>query len=291
MIAPYAFLGSSYDRALEQAFAGGQLEDILKVDGLNAVFGSAVYKTDPLRDLVNRNVNDALLQAIAAEHRRGRRLYVMTTNIDAQRTVIWNMGAIAASGSSTRIDLFRNILIATTAVPGMFSPTYIEVETAGKRFQEMHVDGGVASNILVVPEAFLLKNITQSSGRPSELFVIVNGKLTPDFSVIESRTLSILSRSFYTTVKANTRNTLIATYAFARRNNWDFSMVAIPQSYKIETTSMSFDTDYMRGLFALGKQLGAQSGRWNRSPIGIEAEPKTSPSRTASARASMRNPQ
>lgn len=122
------------------------MENLLKIDGLNAIFGSAAFKTEPLRDLVNRQVDEELLRAIAAEYCRGRRLYVVTSIIDAQRTVIWNMGAIAASQEPGRIELFRKILVATAAVPGMFSPAYIEVETQGQRFQEMHVDGGITSS-------------------------------------------------------------------------------------------------------------------------------------------------
>lgn len=290
LIAPYAFLGPSYDAALEQIFTEGQLQNLLKVDGLNAVFGSAVFKTEPVRDLVNRHVDDLLLEAIAAEHRRGRRLYVTTTNIDAQRTVIWNMGAIAASSSPARLELFRNILIATAAIPGMLSPGYIEVEAAGERFQEMHVDGGVTSNIMGVPESLLLKNNSQTVGPPFQLFIILNGKIAPDFSVTDRGTLSILSRSYYTTVKANTRNTLIATYAFARRNGWNFRMIAIPPSYKVAITSIDFGTDYMRRLFALGKQLGAQGDQWHSSPMDIEAERTVTQSRSASVPCPTQSP-
>jgi hypothetical protein len=39
--------------------------------------------------------------AIAA-YRTGRRLYVVTTNLDAQRTAIWDMGKIARAASQGR---------------------------------------------------------------------------------------------------------------------------------------------------------------------------------------------
>lgn len=264
LIAPYAFLGPSYDGALERLFTDGGLENLLKVDGINMIFGSAVFKTAPLRELVMRNVDESLLAAIAAEHRHGRRLYVVTTNIDAQRAVIWNMGAIAASAEPGRLDLFRNILMATAAVPGMFSPGFIEVETEGRRFKEMHVDGGVTSNVLAVPEA-LLTNPAPVAGPPSQLFVIVNGKVAPDFAIIEDSMLPIVARSFYTTVKANMRNTLIATYAFTRRNGWGFNMTAIPQSEEISTTAIDFNTDYMRRLFSLGRQQTMGRRAWSHN--------------------------
>jgi hypothetical protein len=271
LIAPYAFLGSAYDAALQRVFTGGELENLFKIDGLNGIFGSAVFKNEPLRNLVFRHVDENLLRAIAGEHRRGRRLYVVTSNIDAQRTVIWNMGAIAASDALGRLDLFRKILVATVAVPGMWSPEYIEVRARGERFQEMHVDGGVTSNVLAVPEAVLLKSIERRSGPPSQLYVIVNGKLAPDFAMIENKTLSIVTRSFFTTVKSNTRNTLIATYAFARRNGWQYNMTAIPQNHKISTTSIDFDAKYMRGLFALGLEHGVNPRLWSHQVGGSES--------------------
>ena len=58
-----------------------------------------------------------------------------------------SMTAIAASKHPARLDLFRRVLIASASIPGMFAPTFIDVESDGKRFAEMHVDGGVISNV------------------------------------------------------------------------------------------------------------------------------------------------
>ena len=120
------------------------------------LFGTGLFKSAPLRDLIARHVDAALLDAIAREYRTGRRLYVVTTNLDAQRTAIWDMGKIAASGEPGALDLFRNVLTASASIPGVFSPVLIDVEAQGRRFAEMHVDGGVTTNVLIVPEAVLV---------------------------------------------------------------------------------------------------------------------------------------
>jgi Patatin-like phospholipase len=275
LIAPFAFLGVSHDPTLKDLFTGGIAETLLRVDGLNAIFGSGAFKTEPLKLLIARYVDEDLLHLIASQHRRGRRLFIVTTNIDAQRTAVWNMGAIAASDYSGRLQLFRDILVASASAPGLFAPTYIQVQAGNARFQEMHVDGAVTSNVLAVPESVLLQKVALTNTAKPKLYIIVNGKITPDFAVIGDGTLSIVARSFYSTVKANTRNTLIATYDFARRNGWQFRLAAIQPDYAMTSTTFNFDTDYMRELFNLGFSMGRTGQPWQSSLKALAASPGT----------------
>jgi len=275
LIAPFAFLGASHDPTLRELFTSGIAERLLRVDGLNAIFGSGVFKTEPLKLLVAHYIDENLLNLVAAQHRRGRRLFIVTTNIDAQRTAVWNMGAIAASDYSGRLQLFRDILVASASAPGLFAPAYIEVQAGNTLFQEMHVDGAVTSNVLAVPESVLMQKVAFSDTAKPKLYIIVNGKITPDFAVIGDGTLSIVARSFYSTVKANTRNTLIATYDFARRNGWQFRLAAIQPDYPMTSTTFNFDTDYMRGLFNLGFSMGRTGQQWQSSLKALSASPGT----------------
>ena len=262
LMAPFAFLGADYDPVLKDIFTGGQIGNLLRVDGINGIVGAGVFKTEPLKQLIEHYTDDALLDAIAVEQRKGRFLFVVTTNLDAQRAVIWNMTAIAASEHPARLDLFRRVLIASASIPGMFAPTFIDVESDGKRFAEMHVDGGVISNVLSVPEALLLAKLPNRSTSRPKLYIIVNGKLAPDFDVVDDGTLSIVARSFSTTIKANTRNTLIATYEFTRRNSWEFRATAIERDQAIATSSFNFDTAYLRDLFDYGHARGRSGRAW-----------------------------
>jgi predicted acylesterase/phospholipase RssA len=266
LMAPFAFLGPEYDPALKDIFTSGQIESLLRFDGINGVVGSGVFKTAPLKQLIERRTDNALLYAIAAERRKGRLLLVVTTNIDAQRAVIWDMTAIAASDHPARLDLFRRVLIASVSIPGVFAPTFIDVETDGKRFAEMHVDGGVISNVLAVPEALLLAKLPKLTAEPPKLYIIVNGKVAPDFDVVGDGTLSIVARSFWTAVKANTRSTMIATYEFTRRNSWEFRSTAIEGEHPIATSSFNFDTTYLRDLFAYGYARGRSNHAWQTAP-------------------------
>jgi len=280
LIAPFAFLGSAYDPVLKSLFSEGIGEELLQIDGLSAIFGAGVFKTEPLKRLIARYVDDQLLERIGAEYRKGRRLLVVTTNLDAQRTAVWDMGAIASSGAPAALALFRDVLVASASVPGVYSPVLISVEGEGRRFDEMHVDGGVRANLLVVPESLLLSSVPPpASGVHPRVYILMNNKLEQDFEVVESKTLTIVSRAFTTAVKANTQNTLIATYDFARRNKWDFNLASIGAEYPT-TTSMGFDKTYMHQLFQYGYDQGYQGPPWRKTLPSTYTVPSASPPRT-----------
>ena len=255
-------------------------EELLQLDGLAALFGSGVFKTEPLKRLIARYVDAPMLDRIAIEYRKGRRLLIVTTNLDSQRTAVWDMGAIASSGAPDALGLFRDVLVASASVPGVYAPVLINVEGEGRRFEEMHVDGGVRANLLVVPESLLLSSVPPaSSGVRPRVYVLINNKLEQEFEMVEGKTLAILSRSFTTAIKANTQNTLIATYDFTRRNKWDFNLSSIDADYPT-TASMGFDRTYMRQLYDYGYDQGFKGQPWRKSLPATFTMPTASPSRT-----------
>jgi len=272
LLAPFAFLGPRYDATLRSVFANGEMANLLQSKGVvvGGVFGTGLFETAPLRDLIARHVDQELLAAVAREYKAGRRLYVVTTNLDAQRTAIWDMGRIAASGEPGALDLFRDVLTASASVPGVFSPMLIDVEAHGRRFAEMHVDAGVTVNVFILPEAVLVSgtSVFPPDARP-KVYVVMNQKLAPDFEVVQASTLPIVRRSFETSVRANTRNTLLASYQFAKSRNWDFNMATIDPTYP-NGPSDSFDPVYMQQLFEYGYERG-RSGVWQRTPA--ESQP------------------
>jgi len=266
LIAPFAFLGSGYDEVLKSVFASGEMENFLQFAGVSGLVGTGLFKAGPLRELIAKYVDAGTLEAIAQQYRTGRKLFIVTTNLDAQRTAIWDMGRIASSGHPKALDLFRSVMEASASIPGIFSPVLIEVEADGKSFAEMHVDGGVTANIMVVPEAILLANkaILPQAVRP-KVYIVMNGKLDPYFEVVKPRTLQIAIRSFETSVRANTRNTLLATYEFSKRRNWQVNLAAIEDSVANQTKP-GFDTAYMRGLFEYGYERGKSGQLWQATP-------------------------
>jgi len=273
LIAPFAFLGPAYDETIRSVFASGEMANLLQSDFVAGLFGTSLFKTAPLRDLIARHVDDAMLAAIAKEYQRGRRLYIVTTNLDAQRTAVWDMGKIAASGDPQALDLFRNVLTASASIPGVFSPVLIDVEAQGRRFAEMHVDGGVTTNVLIVPEAVLVSGtpLFPPSANP-KVYIVMNGKLANDFEVVKASTLQIVTRSFETSVHANSRNTLLASYQFMKSRNWEFHLASLDPGYP-KPASLGFDPTYMQQLFEYGYQRGRSGVLWQSTPSELSPPP------------------
>jgi hypothetical protein len=247
LIAPYAFLGPSHDPQLRDNFlsinAGDVFEDRVTPDSL--------LDSWPLARLIEKRVTADLLTAIAAEYKKGRRLLVVTTNLDAGRRVVWNMGAIAEKGDDKALKLFRDILLASSSIPGFFPPVSIEVEANGKKFQEMHNDGTLTAPFFVAPEAMFTGN---ASGRlPSELYVVINSKLNSEFSVTEHRLSLILGRAIGVGLTAALRAELLLTVGGAQRQGINLSIAHVDDSFSHPARGL-FDPDYMKALFEFGQQ-------------------------------------
>ena len=282
LIAPFAFLGSSYDSYLTDIYTSGIASTLVQSPSVvNVLFGSGLFGDGRLRDLVGRYVNADLLAAIADEHAKGRRLLVVTTNLDSQRATIWNMGAIAASGAPNAVDLFRDVLTASASIPAVFPPQLIDVQADGRAFQELHVDGSVVTPVFTLPQALLLRDKRLQTGQRGRIYVIINGRLEPEFDVTQNNTLSIVGRSFTTASRARSRQTLAATYAFARENGIGFNLTYIPEDGPKLTTPDGFDTTYMRNLYEAGFER-AKTGRFWESTV--PAAPLTKAIATAATR-------
>ncbi len=266
LIAPFAFLGSQYDAYLTDFYTSGIGETLVQSPNIvNVVFGSGLFGDERLRDVIGRYVTPALLEAVAAEHARGRRLFVVTTNLDSQRAVIWNMGAIAASGAPNARNLFRDVLTASASVPAVFQPQMVDVQAGGRSFQEMHVDGSVVIPVFTLPQAFLSGQERVRGLGKAEIYVVMNGRLAPDFEVTPDNALSIAGRSFTTASRARSRATLSATEVFSRRNGIGFNLTYIDDSAPSTTASRGFDTAYMRSLYNAGYEKGRTGHFWQGS--------------------------
>jgi hypothetical protein len=118
--APFAFLGPTYDTTLRALFTRLATADLFREEpGLVAYFSDSLAPAQPLASLINEFVDEPLVRAIAAEHGKGRRLFVGTTHVYAGRPMIWDIGAIAASGKPGALDLIRHVLLASA--PGSIS--------------------------------------------------------------------------------------------------------------------------------------------------------------------------
>jgi predicted acylesterase/phospholipase RssA len=191
LIAPFAFLGPAYDEKLKELYTNISLKDIAKRRSMMAIVSNdAMDDNKPLKNLVEKYVNQDMLEAIAAEYAKGRLLLVGTVNLDARRPVIWNITEIAASHKPGALKLVQSLLIASSAIPGTLPPVMIDVEVNGKKYQEMHVDGNTANQVFVYPTATRLNDVANGVGieREKKLYIIRNARLDPEWAEVERKT-------------------------------------------------------------------------------------------------------
>ncbi len=266
LIAPFAFLGPAYDAELRDVYTSGIAESLLGTPNvLNAFFGSGLFGNTHLREFVARYVDRRMLTAIAAEQAKGRDLLIVTTNLDSQRTVIWNMGRIAAIGSPQALSLFRDVVAASASIPVVFPPMLIDAEANGRHFQEMHVDGAVMAPVLTLPEAFLLRKEEFARGQRLNIYILINNTVQQDFQLVPGDTIDIAARASASVTKTQTRSILYETFDFARRNNFGFNLTYIDKDLPSPSVS-GFETSYMRSLYQYGYDKAKTGNFWAKAP-------------------------
>ncbi len=270
IIAPFAYLGPNHDNSLKEIWTQYQASEVITAQIIPGLFGgAALADTGPLAALIAKYIDEKMLHDIAAEYSRGRILLVLTTNLDAQRPVVWNMGEIARVGGNKGLDLFRKVILASAAIPGAFPPVSIDVEAGGKLYEEMHVDGGTMREVFVLPVQAPFKAFDPLyAAKPlRKLYIIKNGKITPETNVVEPKTLQIATRAIATLIKSQNWGELYRIWRLARDDNADFNLIAVPPSFT-RTTKELYDPVYQEALYQQGFQLGREPGHWMKEPPG-----------------------
>jgi predicted acylesterase/phospholipase RssA len=267
LMAPFIFAGPKYDGALRDAYTKISAADIFEIGGT----GESFVDSWPLKDLIAKQITPSVLADIAAAHNSGRRLFVVTTDIDAERSMVWNMGAIAAHGGDAALKLFRQVLLASSAIPGGFPPVLIDVEANGKHFQEMHVDGGVGGQFFVAPAAALA-----AAGDyrlpATQLYLVINSGLEPQLQAVDRNTASILTSTVGAAVKIDTRLMIDRAYIAAKRSEAGFNVATIPPDFNAPSRG-PFDPIYMGALYQAGENLGKSATPFANQPPPYPGSP------------------
>lgn len=272
LIAPFAFLGPAYDEQLKRVFTKTSEKNIFIKRFITSVFfDDALSDTAPLFGLISEYVNDAMLRDLAREYRKGRLLFIGTTYLDARRPVIWNIGAIAASGHPKAVELIRKILLASAAVPMAFPPVMIDVEVDGRRYQEMHVDGGAIAQLFLYPPSVGSKMTAASwkgtiVKRKRRAYIIRNGHIGVAWSEVERNTLDIGERAISTMIYASGVNDLYRAYFVTQRDGVDYNLAFIGDDFQAPPRKQDFDPVYMNALFEYGYAKARHGYPWKKAP-------------------------
>lgn len=278
LIAPFAFLGPEYDAKLKEAYTTISDQDIYRVPNLlklliNLGRIESVARTQPMAELLDRFFDDNMIRAVAAEHLKGRRLLVGTTQLDAQRQVIWDMGAIAAYGTPEAFKLFRHILRASASIPMALNPVYIKVKAGGQEYDELHVDGGVRAEVMLYEDALNLFTTRKKirapiPDRPRKLYIIRNAQVAPEYESTKPHIGDIGTRAISSLTKFQGVGDLYRIYVLAQRDGIDYNLAYIPLDFHPKRAS-EFDTNYMNQEFDMAYNLARSGYKWHKYPPGF----------------------
>jgi hypothetical protein len=272
LIGPLAFLGREYDAALRYGYTEVKAENIFDRLSLFTILHRRTSLTDtkPLARMIAVMIGERELQAIGREHGCGRRLYIATTDLDSQTLVVWDIGAIAASGRPDALELVRRIMLASAAIPVVFPPVLFPVEANGKRYEELHVDGGAIAQMFGGLFMLAQKN-SPARSVPGRMYLLRNGRLEPHYAPPKMRLGSLADRSLSTTSVSQGQNDVLRAYLAARKAGAEFYLTSIPASFTA-VEKEPFDRQYMRALFKVGYEFGRHNGPWLRAPPGLTQE-------------------
>jgi hypothetical protein len=269
LVAPFAYLGPEYDPVILGICSAIGPKDVFHARSvLTRLASDGISDSKPLARLIAKYITADVLAAIAAQYAKGRLLMIGTTDLDAGRPVTWNMGAIASSGAPGALHLFRNIMIASMSIPGAVSPVMIDVEVDGQQFQEMHVDGGVLTQVFLYPPGTVMALNSVAGARirrARHFYVIRNGKLEPQWSGTKRRTLSIGGRAISTLIQTQGISDLDRIYRIAQQDGADFNLAYIGADFD-GARNRKFDGAYMKRLFDYAFELSAKGYPWHKSP-------------------------
>jgi predicted patatin/cPLA2 family phospholipase len=268
LIAPFAFLGPDYDGSLTDVYTNVDPSKIYEKRFITAALtDDAVADTTPLYETISRYVDNKVLTRIAAEYEKGRLLIIQTTDLDAGRAVLWNIGAIAASGDSRALDLIRHILLASASIPAAFPPVMFDVEADGKHYQEMHVDGGAVSQIFLIPLSANPRVALEKTGyrrAAAADYIVFNSRLRTEWSDVDRQTLSIAQKAVSTMINYNRIGDLSQMYAVTQRAGASFNLAYIGDDFQAEHKE-DFDQAYMRALYQYAYQKAAKGYPWQHA--------------------------
>lgn len=265
LISIFAFLGAEYDALLEELYTNVSNADIFINKGVAGFLSDSLYDYTPFKEQIERVVTEEILASIAAEHAKGRRLYVATTNLDSGELVVWDMGAIASGGRADPLLHFQKVLRASAAVPVFFEPVYIK-PLRGVQLRQAHVDGGLKAAVLVNDFLF------NSNTKKKRLYVVVNDSLLERSATeaIEASIPSIAQKSLTTLLRTNIVQSVEHAYVSSVQADAEFYLAYVPDELNDSVGSLDFDPVVMQSLFDVGREDALSGNGWKLLPPGVE---------------------
>jgi len=273
LMATHAFLGPEFDDDLAIYKTMGDDDVFRELSLMKALKGPAMLETTPLRETLLTFITEGTLDQVAAEYRKGRRLFIGTTNLDANVFTVWDMGQIAGSARADRLKRYIDVVMASAAFPIAFPPIYLEVEGESGTFTEMHADGGIRESAFFfdfdlledVRQAMETAGIHENEFR-QELYLLINAPLagtgTRSYKPIEGRMGPIAEATVDAFLTKVTQGSVYRLWVLAMVHGADFHLSFVPPDFEFTTGSLSFDVAEQTALFDRGYQQALEGVAW-----------------------------
>jgi len=153
----------------------------------------------------------------------------------------------------------------------------IDITVDGKRYQEMHVDGGAIAQAFLYPPSLSFKKVREILKRDGlkykkhkrVAYIIRNGRLYRPEADVKRSTLAILTQTTTTMTAASGVNDTYRIYLTTKRDGVGFNLAYIDNDFTLPYKG-PFDKDYMRALFNHGFQKGLAGYPWRNTPPGYQ---------------------
>ena len=266
LIAPFVFIGGDAMPKMKEVMLNINDKNILgKKNFLNTLFKDAFTDGENLYDFIADAYPEPMIEAMAQQHRNGKRLFIGSTHFDSGELVIWNIGAIANSDLADKSELIYKVLAASASIPGVFPPQFIDVEHDGETLEELHVDGGLAAQVFFNPSNFNYQQISDALGleKAPQLDVIRNGALKAPYRPLKDKGLDLVSKSVSSLTLAQTRGDLYRMKYISEINDIEMQFTYIDQDFRYaKVTKDMFDHRYLLTIYEYGFKKATQGQLW-----------------------------
>ena len=273
LIAPFAYIGTSQSlEFVDNLFRHPQSSFVRSTSPFPFLPGNQSLLAIPgLEKAIHGAFTEALAKKIVQSTSQGRLLLIQATNLDLAIPGIFDFVEIAKESLETKnSNSMINVVLASSAIPGVFPPREIDGYT--------FVDGAVESNIYYGGHPSLPSRTFGGAWKKKypeipiptiRLWVIVNGNLREAPNNHFSDWISVALRSLAVSEGANQVAALRELYSFAELSksrglgNVEVRWVSIESTLKGSSFPHLFDKKLMIELSDLGRRLGSNPYSWN----------------------------
>lgn len=261
------------DEKMKEVYTTVENDDIYERRSiLSMPFKNSINTLGPLRELVEQTFTPAVVQQIGDVYATtGRQLWVGTTDLDSGEFCNWNLSSIASAG---QYDRFLDLLLASSANPGVFDPIFID--------GALHADGGVRHQIYGAWVEGAVEAYTAArNGLPPTpdnpvAYAIVNGQMAVRRQCVIDHIAPVVLRSSQILMNDALVGDLhqAKTRLDAGQPKWDFFTSRVPGTYPLWPSPDQFVPVDMLDLFEQGLAVGGDMTKWTAG-IPVAGVPET----------------